>query len=686
MAMEVEQVKLNNCPENTVFANMSMTEEMGRLYEIRLELVREQEFEDLAAADFLGENLSIKMTLAEDEFKWFTGFVTEFSQAGRSTRTVKYKVVLRPWLWFLTRTSDCRVFQNMTAPQIIDEILMDNDFTEFSDETEETYPDRPYTVQYNETDFDFISRLMEEEGIYYWFRHHEHGQEMILCDSLKTHESISGYEEIPFACPDAEDEEQKGAITSWMVSDSILPGACALNDYDFENPSTDLLSKVPMPGEHPYGEYEIYEYPGNFLTLEDGEARARTRINEIKAPSRRIKAETQARGLDVGRIFNLVNHPSEPQNAEHLIVSASYAYTDPSMRAYDEPGFTMMFEAAPTAERYYTPRMTPKPHIRGPQTAVVVGKEDEEIWTDQFGRVKIQFHWDRYGESDENSSCWVRVSQAWAGKSWGAIAIPRIGQEVIVEFLDGDPDRPIITGSVYNQELMPPYGLPDNATQSGVKTRSSKEGDGETFNELRFEDKVEEEEVYFHAEKDFNRVVENNDTLKVGFEKQEDGDQAIEVFNNQDVTIGDSECAEGNQTIKVWKDQTVEVGSDEVPDAKQTIDVWGDRTITVHEGAETLEVMKGDRTITVGEGAGALTVSQGDYSLTVDLGAITIEAMKSIELKVGESSIKLEPTAITIASVQVDIKGDAMATLKGAIGEVSADGALTLSGGVININ
>jgi type VI secretion system secreted protein VgrG len=284
-----------------------------------------------------------------------------------------------------------------------------------------------------------------------------------------------------------------------------------------------------------------------------------------------------------------------------------------------------------TSEPYRAPRVTPEPIIWGPQTAVVVGKSGEEIWTDEYGRVKVQFHWDRYGQSDEESSCWVRVSTSLAGKTWGAIAIPRIGQEVVVEFLEGDPDRPIVTGSVYNKDQMPPYGLPDNQTQIGLKTRSSKNGDAESFNELRFEDRVEEEEVYFHAEKDFNRVVENNDTLKVGYEKLDPGDQTIEIANDQ--------------VIKVEHDRTV--------------------TIT---------------------NADTLTVDDGDRTVTASSGSIKMEAMTSIELVCGQSTIKLEPAKITIESAQIQVSGDADVKVNGAMVEADGSATLTLKGGIVQIN
>ena len=275
------------------------------------------------------------------------------------------------------------------------------------------------------------------------------------------------------------------------------------------------------------------------------------------------------------------------------MVTTSFEVISPEFEGTDlevaGTGFQMRLTAIPSNTPFRPPRLTPKPFVQGPQTAIVVGKKGEEIYTDEHGRVKVQFHWDRVGKKDENSSCWIRVSSTWAGNAWGAIHLPRIGQEVIVDFLEGDPDRPIITGRVYNADNKPPYALPDNKTQSGVKSRSSKEGTTETFNELRFEDKKDAEEIYFHAEKDFERIVENNDTLRVGFEKKDQGDQTIAIHNNQKLVVGNNESKDGSQTIEIWKN----------------------RTETVKEGNEKITIEKGNREVIVSKGNDTLTISHG---------------------------------------------------------------------------
>jgi type VI secretion system secreted protein VgrG len=313
--------------------------------------------------------------------------------------------------------------------------------------------------------------------------------------------------------------------------------------------------------------------------------------------------------------------------------------------------FDCKFEAIGSQRPFRSASITPKPVVKGPQTALVVGKSGEEIWTDQYGRVKVQFHWDRLGEKNENSSCWLRVAQIWAGKQWGAIHIPRIGQEVIVDFLEGDPDQPIVTGRVYNSEQKVPYDLPANQTQSGLKSRSTKEGTAELFNELRFEDKKDEEQIYFHAQKNFDRVVENNDTLKVGFEKKDKGNQTIDIYNDRTVTL--------------------EKGHDK---------------LQIKEGNRTELIDKGNDELTIAQGNNTITISQGNLTIKIDAGKASIEAAQEILLKVGNSSITIKPAAIELASVNIKSTADGQLEATGAQAKVTGSGMLDLNGGTIMMN
>jgi type VI secretion system secreted protein VgrG len=488
----------------------------------------------------------------------------------------------------------------MTVPDIIQAVFRELGFTDFDNQLSGQYREWEYCVQYRETDFDFVSRLMEQEGIYYYFRHEPERHILVLADAIGSHRPTPGYEEVPFFPPDEHQFRRRDHLFEWSVHQEVQPGHYVLNDFDFKKPKADLIVKATVSRHHQQAEHEIYDYPGEYEELPAGTHYVQARIEERHTEYEQVWGKGSARGLAVGALFKLTDYPlRQDLNREYLIVSSTHTLTTQEYETKDvaAPQHMCLCEiTAVDSRQQYRPRcITPKPVVHGPQTAIVVGPAGEEIWTDRYGRVKVQFHWDRYGQRDENSSCWIRVSQLWAGKQWGGIQLPRIGQEVIVEFLEGDPDRPIITGRVYNADQMPPYDLPGHQTQSGVKSRSSKQGTASNFNELRFEDKIGAEEVYFHAERDFARVVENNDTLRVGFEKKQAGDQ--------------------------------------------TIDVQHHRTKTVHQGDDSL------------------TVKMGNHSIKVNLGSSTIEALTGIKLKCGLSSISLTPASITIDAPLVTIKG-----------------------------
>jgi type VI secretion system secreted protein VgrG len=432
-----------------------------------------------------------------------------------------------------------------------------------------------------------------------------------------------------------------------------------LNDFDFEKSSScssgGLLATANIAAGFGQAAYEMFDYPGNYTLAADGNALARARMESLHGQCERIDAATNARGLYPGGLFTLADHPRDDQNRDYLVTAASYDITGVDYTSGGGgPAFDFKCSVTATGKEYaYRPRPTiARPIVQGPQTAIVVGKAGEEIWTDKYGRIKVQFHWDRVGKGDENSSCWVRVAQGWAGKGWGAMSVPRIGMEVIVSFLEGDPDRPLVTGCVYNSDAMPPYALPAEQTKSTVKSNSSKGGEG--FNELRFEDKKGSEEVFMHAERDFNRVVKNNDTLKVGFEVADKGDQTIGIKHDQTVEIGN------DQKLTVTHDQI------EAIDNNQTVTIKVDQKLDVGGNQEV--AIDGSQKVKVGT-------------------TIVIEAGTSIELKVGASSIKIEAAKITIKSPEIEIAADANAKIKaGAMMDLNAGGIMTVGGALVKIN
>ena len=668
-----------------LFHRMAGSDGMSELGEYRIDLLSEKF--DIAIDDVLGQALTVELDVAEGVTRQFNGIVTRFVMNGRNGRYASYQATLRPWLWLLTRSADCHIFffQDMDAVAIIKKIfskyaLADFDLTHLSS----VPPALQYCVQYRETDFAFVSRLMERFGLYYYFRHAGGRHTLVLADSIAAHSPIVGTATLHFAS----DADARDAVYDWHSAGEILADAQTLRAFNFETPDIDLTARSSR--SHGYdgntGTLEIYDYPGAYLERAAGEAEAKVRLESSAAGQRTVQGKATAAALAPGGLFKLRAHPRSDQNVDMLAASASYRlYSDrfeaeqgvPKVdKANVQPSFDCSFTAISKDAIFRAERRTPAPVVRGPQTAIVVGNSGEEIWTDKYGRVRVQFHWDRVGDGDVDAnacSCWVRVAQAWAGKRFGQLILPRVGQEVVVSFLEGDPDQPIVTGAVYNAQNMPPLDLPQQATRSTFKTNSSPGGEG--FNEMRFEDKKGSEEVFVQAEKDYNRVVKNNDTLKVGFEKADRGDQTIDINNDQSVTIGN------DQRETVRNDQFVEIGNDQRETVKhdQIVEIGNDQKETVTNnqtvdiGNDQKESVKKNQTVVIG----------GDQKVDVD-GAqkikagttIAIEAGTSIELKVGGSSIKIEAAKITIKSAQIEIAADANMEAKAGAMMVINGGAM----------
>lgn len=655
--------------------SLRMSDALSRPFEIEV-LLASEDF-DLDFDRLLGRAMEVAIILPDGGKRYFHGLVAHIELAGAAPRSSLFRATLRPWLWFLRHAADCRIFQRRSVPEIISDIFSEHGFSDFRKELTGKYEAREYCVQYGESDFDFVSRLMEHEGIYYYFAHSEGKHTLVLCDSMKAHSSAPGYRTLAYRPQQETRGHQFEAMVDWHEARELVPGATVLGDYDFEKPKLDLEARARAPQPPRTGKLEVFEYPGAYADAKRGGDYAKIRLEALQATHHRYAGKGNARGIAVGHVFSLTDHPRASLNKEYLVVGAEYAVGSaeqewgalPDMSSY---GVATSVLAIDGAHPFRPPRTTPRPAMRGPQTAVVVGPGGEESHTDKYGRVKVKFPWDRRGKSDETASCWVRVSQAWAGKQWGQFFLPRVGQEVIVDFLDGDPDRPIVTGRVHNADQMPPYDLPASQTRSTIKTRSSPGGSDANFNELRFDDKKDAEEIYFHAERDFNRVVENNDTLKVGFDKKEDGNQVIEIFNNQNLTVGNAEAGEGSQTIAVWKNRTTTIHT-------------GDDTLKVAGGSQTITIDK-DRTTTLSTGNDDLTVETGNQSVHIQSGAQSTEAAQSITLKVGPNSITIDQAGITIKALQVKVEAQTTLDLKGLLSTLKADAVATVKGAMVMVN
>jgi len=684
-----------------IFWKMRVEEGLGKPFRIELEMFAEKA--DADPEKMLGTPLVVTVTKPDGDKRYFHGLVSRFAYVGRRGRYHRYSVVVRPWLWFLTRTSDCRIFQQLTVPDILEKVFRDkNGFSDYKRSLSGTYRTWDYCVQYRESDFAFVSRLMEQEGIYYYFEHTANKHTLVMADAPSAHALMSDDGELPYR-GGGDGRIGQDHVHTWLRYQEVQTATYVLQDFNFTKPKANLESRSQVKRSHALASYERYDYPGEYQETTEGGVYAKARIEEQQSQYLRAEGEGSSCDIAAGKKFNLVEFPRDAENMEYLCLNAKFEIESGEIEQLTGDStnrFDFGIEAGDAKQVFRAPQSTPKPIISGPQTAVVVGKAGEEIWTDTYGRVKVQFHWDREGKTDENSSCWVRVAQVWAGKNWGAMHVPRIGQEVIVEFLEGDPDRPIITGRVYNQDQMPPYVLPDNATQSGLKSRSTKEGTGDTFNELRFEDKKGAEEVYFHAEKDFNRVVENNDTLKVGFEKKDKGDQDIKIHNNQTLEVGNAKSEDGSQTITVWKNrtETVKEGNETVTIDKghRAITVstgndthtvsTGNREVIVSTGNDTHTISTGNREVTISTGNDTLTVSAGNLTIDVSAGKCAVTAATEIELTVGGSSIKIEPAKITISSPEVAISGDSKVAVAGAMVQINGSAMVEVQGGMVKIN
>ncbi|WP_314385757.1 type VI secretion system Vgr family protein [Pseudomonas brenneri] len=521
-------------PDVLLLNEMGGGEELGRLFYYDLQLNSLDANIDLN--QLLGKPMSVGLQLADGGERYFHGIVARCSQNIDQGQFASYQVTLRPWLWLLSRTSDCRIFQNLSIPQIIKQVFRDLGFSDFEDALSRPYREWEYCVQYRETSFDFVSRLMEQEGIYYFFRHEQDRHVLVLADAYGAHATVPGYTSVPYY-PKDEQQRERDHMHNWHLAQQVQPGSLELNDYDFQRPSASIDVRSAMPRPHTAGDYPLYDYPGTYVKSEDGEHYARTRIEALQTLHEQVEFSGNARGLGAGHLFSLTGFSRRDQNREYLILIAHYHITQERLES-GGGGASAQFDSSLTcidAQQSFRPLAnTHRPIVKGPQTALVVGPKGEEIWTDQYGRVKVHFYWDRHDQSNENSSCWIRVSQSWAGKNWGSMQIPRIGQEVIVSFLEGDPDRPIITGRVYNAEQTVPYDLPENATQSGMKSRSSKGGSPANFNEIRMEDKKGLEQLYIHAERNQDIVVEVDESHSVGHDRNKS------IGHNETVTIGNN--------------------------------------------------------------------------------------------------------------------------------------------------
>ena len=680
---------------------------------------------DLPFEDIVGKNVTLSIHLSNEEIRYINGIVASFKQGHRELEKEKgvgrhafYHALIVPWSWLLSQMTNNRIFQEKSVPDIVKQVVEERGNFECEWNLVGTYEPRTYCVQYGETDLNFVSRLLEEEGIHFFFRHEDGNHVMVLGDTPDNNKLCPLYETARFHASRT-DMVEEDFISQLTCARNITSTMYTATDYNFESPTTPLLVETQTNQQESAAEgtREIYAYPGKYAEYNDGERYGKIRMEEEEGGITTIQGTSQCRGFSAGYRFKLQDYNrTEMNDKEYLLVTVSHD----ASQGWEELGdrqenhYSNSFTCIPHQVPFRPSRKSVRPRIQGVQTAIVVGPSGEEIYPDQYGRVKVQFHWDREGQMDDKSSCWVRVSQAWAGSNWGAMFIPRIGQEVIVEFINGDPDRPIVTGRVYHGNNMPPYQLPAEKTKSTIKSDSSKGGGGS--NELRFEDKKGEEEIFLHGQKDWNIAIENDKGQTIG------NDETLSVANNRTKTVGadQSETIGNNKQIKVGSShsetvssnmtQTVGINKAETIGAAKELTIGGAYQVSVgaamnetvggakaeeigglksvNVGVNSSENIGGNKSVDAGknisESAGKnvsikagddasisagkkMTLTAGDdFSVSGEKkGVITIK--DQLTIKVGKASITLKKNGdITLNGAKINIKGSGDITIKGS--------------------
>ncbi|BCW90483.1 Actin cross-linking toxin VgrG1 [Alphaproteobacteria bacterium SO-S41] len=622
-----------------VFRSMTAYERISQAFEFRIVALTEEALD--RPADLLGQVCAVAYHGNDGPIRHFHGTCAQVTFVGTDTGGgFLYQLILRPDFWFLSRNRDYRVFQDLSVEEIISEVLSRNGVTKKDLNLEADYPKREYCVQYGESDFAFLSRLMEEEGIFYFFKHEANGHKLVIADRSSVHDTVPDYDTVPYFPPGNTESRERDHLDEWSLQHNVVTAKTKFTGFHLDVP-TPFEHVATGGGEGGSDNVEILNHIDNHIAEHPKMMTLSQHLADVRLDAERAlrvvaTASGDAIGLGAGAKFTLSEHPIDADNAAYVIVEARHRI---SSNAYHSGGGVhgddrIDILAIPAATTFRKMQETPRPRIVGSQTALVTGSAGEEIETDKYGRVRVLFHWDTHDRGRRPSSCWVRVAQIMAGKQWGAVFTPRIGQEVLVDFIGGDPDRPIITGVVYNAEQMPPYELPTEKTKSTMKTDSSKGSGG--FNELRFEDKKGKEELYMHAQKDMNIMVLNN------LDTQVKNDETRTVSNN--------------------------------------------RTTVIDKGDEKLTLKMGNREEVIEMGNDSLKLKLGNQTTKLDLGKQETEAMQSIEFKVGQSSIKIDQTGVTIKGMMIKIDGTIFTEVKGLMTKVEASAILIAKGGLVMIN
>jgi len=701
-------------------------EVLGRPYKFQLGLLSKEP--SLQPEDVIGKPLAVGIRLVTGEERYFHGIVTDFAKVGTTHLHTRYVAKLRSMLSLFDHTLDCRIFNDpaQDALAIITTVLAQRGLTDVESGAikDHAYRKRDYCVQYRESDLRFVQRLLEEEGIYYFFKHEETKHTLVFADSITGHETVAGYESILYTPEERRVAGSEEHVWNMKVRKQLYAGRhTVLSGYDptamrprqqqfGRATSEDLVTAYP---------FEHYDAPGGLSVPEEAQQEADLRGQSSRVIHTTIEVEGNTMGLGVGNLISLRRQVDGDDfqplwkagdwRKQYLIVGASYSLSVDQLETGEVAGSDEPFKAKyllqDSQTQFRAQSRTPKPRMKGPQTALVVGPAGEEIWTDKLGRVMVQFDWDRLGIRNEKSSCWVRVAQAWAGPRWGAQYFPRVGQEVIVAFLDGDPDRPIIRGHVYSKDNMPPYDLPSNQTQSGIKSRSTKGGTASNFNEIRFEDKKGHEELHFQAEKDMSTLVKNNKVLHVGTDRiiivgndetnLVKNDRALTVDKDDSVVIGGThdktitgavtQIYGDTHSRKVDGQQEFFAEKNKDQHVKLAYKLTTDKKFQLNQGPTSMTFKGSNVTM---DSAGTITLQAGGATVCFDKsGKATIDSPTGIKLVVGGSSLSILPGGVVLASPAVTAAAGAGSTvamgkdavaMKSKTVTIEADGVCSIKG------
>jgi type VI secretion system secreted protein VgrG len=550
-------------PEDLKVTGFSGDEEISRLFSFRVEFCSDDS--DIAFDDIVGKPCVLEIHAVSGS-RYVNGIVRRFERTGEGSSLTYYAAEVVPVHWLLTKRYKSRIFQehncsDMTIPGIVKKVFDDagipSDNYRFA--LQGDYDTREYVVQYRESEMSFISRLMEEEGIFFFFEHTADGHTMVIGDNPVAHTETPNESEFAFRDPTGlVTEQEQEFVYNARDGQEVQTGAVALDDYNYKQPRVDLMATTAA---EQYTSLEFSDYPGEYTDKPVGDRYAGIRLEEFQCQRRVQQMEANVRALLPGYKFTLREHPTESVNREYLVTRLVHTARQPQS-AQEEAGAEYGIEykaevrTIPSDVPFRPPRVTPRPVVRGTQTAVVVGPSGEEIYTDKYGRVKVQYFWDREGVYDENSSRWTRVSQGSAGGQYGMMFLPRVGQEVVVDFLEGDPDRPLVVGRVYNNDQMPPYSLPDEKTKSCIKTHSSKGGGG--TNEIRFEDKKGSEQILVYAQNNLHIRANTTRVENIGKDRhltvKENKFELVKMNSNREVTLDLTEKIGGKKSLEVAGD------------------------------------------------------------------------------------------------------------------------------------